>query len=181
MKRQRGASLVVVMITLSIMLVAVASFFRTTNGTLNIVGNLGFKQNATSVGDQGVENARAWIASRTPVDLIAVQSDSGYFPTWGNNFDARTYDWEADGNSVQLTPDDDNLGNTVRYVIHRMCKVSGTITALGQQCVLRTPDNESKAVGNNIAQGGVNRPYYRITTRVQGPRNTLSYVEVMVY
>jgi Tfp pilus assembly protein PilX len=182
-KRQQGVSLIVVMISLTIMLFAAAGIFRTTNGTLALVGNLGFKKNATSVGDAGVEVARAWIVSRTLAQLASADATAGYFEVMNEHFDPLTYDWGAAGNSVQATADD-GTGNSVIYVIHRMCNNTGTIDAPGQLCVLAQPFNASGSNQINSLTSGVGsskKPYYRITSRVQGPRNTLSYIQVMVY
>jgi hypothetical protein len=45
----------------------------------------------------------------------------------------------------------------------------------GRQCL----DQGLQFAANCFAQSV--QPYYRVTTRVQGPRNTLSYVEVVVF
>ncbi len=186
MKRQRGMSLVVVMITLTIMLLGVVGIFRSSNDTLSIVGNLGFKQSATSGADLGVEGARAWLmitSQKTPALLTAVYPPAAYFEVGDGSFDPTTYVWDAPGNSVQAAPDL-VTGNTVSYVIHRMCKSTGTVEASGQLCVLANPPNAggSYQVSGLTAGVGITKaPFYRITTRVQGPRKTLSYVQVMVY
>jgi hypothetical protein len=108
---------------------------------------------------------------------------NAYFAVWDNTFDPTTYDWAAAGNFVQAT-EDDGTGNEIRYVVHRMCSLAGAIDVAGQQCVLAQPLNAggSYQVSGLTAGVGVSKiPYYRITARVQGPRNTLSYVQVMVY
>ena len=65
-KAQQGVALIVVMIILVIMLIGAVGILRSTNVGLGIAGNLGFKQNATSVSDQGVEAARAWLMAQGP-------------------------------------------------------------------------------------------------------------------
>jgi hypothetical protein len=115
--------------------------------------------------------------------LAAADSRAGYFEVWNASFDPLTYDWDAAGNSVQLTPDD-GTGNAVSYVIHRMCNLTGTIAAAGQQCVLAQPFSTTGSNQVNSLTSGVGtskKPFYRITSRVKGPRNTLSFVQVMVY
>lgn len=187
MRQQKGISLVIVMITLSIMLLGIAGIFRTSNSTLNIVGNLGFKQNATFVGDIGVEVARAWLITRSATQLLIADETAAYFPVWDGGFDTSVnptfdftkYDWNRAGNSVQAS-EDDGTGNAVSYVIHRMCRLSGSITAADQQCISKPPADRTKSGAEN-AQGGVSLYYYRVTVRVQGPRNTLSYIQVMIY
>jgi hypothetical protein len=176
-------SLVVVMIVLTIMLLGVVGILRSSNGTLSIVGNLGFKQNATSVADIGVEVARAYLLNRSSTQLAVSDATGAYFEVGNGSFDPTTYDWTTAGNSVVATPDD-GTGNVVSYVIHRMCSLTGTVDAPNQQCVLANPANAggSNQVSGLTAGVGITKsPFYRITAMVQGPRNTLSYVQVMVY
>ncbi|QDL52898.1 pilus assembly PilX family protein [Rhodoferax aquaticus] len=173
-------SLLVVMVTLTIMLLAIAGMFHANNRTLEIVGNLGFKRNATSVGDIGVEVARAWLLTRTPTQLTATDATAGYFPVWTVGFDPTKYDWDTAGNSV-LASADDGTGNAVSYVIHRMCSTAGSLSATGQECVWGNSSTGGSKTQNQNAQGAIKTPFYRITARVLGPRSTLSYIQVMVY
>jgi Tfp pilus assembly protein PilX len=179
MNRQRGISLIIVMIVLSVMLFAMVGIFRTSNATLGIVGNLGFKQNATSVGDLGVESARAFVMDPAIDKTVA---DDGYSAVWAAGFNPTTYDWGAAGNSREVTADDDT-GNRVSWVIHRMCSQVGAITGAGQQCVLAPLGTGGSNQVSSLAEGlgNTKKAFYRITVRVEGARNSLSYVQVMVY
>jgi len=112
-------------------------------------------------------------------------------------FDPLTYDWTATGAStIAAGPDGtgaDSAGNTVRYVVHRMCNMEGSTnevreyasgTQAIQSCVLGTSGNQTACKGLKEAKDCFSQtvqPYYRVTARVQGPRNTLSYVEVMLF
>jgi type IV pilus assembly protein PilX len=78
----------------------------------------------------------------------------------------------------------DTSGNTVFYLIHRLCAIPGSINAPSQTCAFSTqtgygstqsaPDYSSYALANALS------PYYRITVRVNGPKNTVSYVQALV-
>jgi Tfp pilus assembly protein PilX len=184
LRPQKGVALIVVMISLIIMLTTVISIFRNTSAGLNIVGNMGFKQNANSVGDGGVEVARAWLMVQAVEGLTSSHAAAGYFETWDTSFDPVAYDWTASNHSALATADD-GTGNAVRYVIHRMCSVTGTIDAIGQQCVYAPSANAGggsyQLGGGATGLGTSKKPVYRVTARVLGPRNTLSYSQVMVY
>jgi hypothetical protein len=192
-----------------------------------IVGNLAFKQGATSAADRGVEAARAWLTTPTLATISRLQGAAaaglnGYFPAscytstgdWGvagndsscpnrveattPSFDPLTYVWTDATSTIAAGPDTnasgvDSAGNTVRYVIHRLCSMDGSINEVRefasgvqaiQSCVLASGgrqclDQGLQFAANCFAQSV--QPYYRVTTRVQGPRNTLSYVEVIVF
>lgn len=193
-KAQQGVALIVVMIILVIMLIGAVGILRSTNVGLGIAGNLGFKQNATSVSDQGVEAARAWLMAQDPLSLYVTPTASStvaYFATTTPAFDPHTYVWETKGNSVQSTADD-GTGNKVRYVIHRMCDFTGSPSfpaLLGppviraQACVHPTTNiTGSRQLGGGGA--GIKppvTPLYRVTVRTDGPRNTVSVIQVMIY
>lgn len=113
-------------------------------------------------------------------------------------FDPLTYDWSAATKSQLATgPDTDANGwdsrnNRVRYVVHRLCSMDGAINAVReygpaqaiQSCALAASGVEclDKGVlgGENCLSQSV-QPYYRVTARVEGPRNTVSFVEVILY
>lgn len=80
----------------------------------------------------------------------------------------------------------DAAGNRVSYVIHRMCAVAGPIAGTGappnQECVTLTdPGKGGPKEAGAKAFTGTSQVYYRITARIEGPKNTVSYVQTMVY
>jgi len=186
-KKQRGIVLIVAIVAVLAMTFAVLAMLRSSSGSLGIAGNLAFKKNATSAGDLGVEEARTWLTSQTSATLNADQAP-GYFSTGMANFDPLTYAWSAGNNAVEATADDGS-GNRVMYVIHRLCSLTGSFNLPGQSCV-RPSSLNAVGAGSPIGAGGggaagptvvIPRPYFRITSRIEGPRNTLSYVQVIVY
>jgi type IV pilus assembly protein PilX len=193
-KAQQGIALIVVMIILMIMLIGAMGILRNTNVGLGIAGNLGFKQNATSVSDQGVEAARAWLIAQDPLTLYLtpVASDSvAYFATMTPGFNPDTYVWTTKGNSVISTAND-GTGNQVRYVIHRMClregspsfrALPGPPASAAQECVHPTVNQSgSRQLGGaGVGIKAPVTPLYRVTVRTDGPRNTMSQIQVMIY
>jgi len=188
-RKQQGIVLIVAIIAIVAMAFAVTAMLRATTGSMGIAGNLAFKKNATSAGDLGVEQARNWLVAQTSLALSADQAAAGYYATWDNTFDPMTYNWSAGTNAVQASADDGS-GNRVLYVIHRLCSIAGSFNLAAQTCV-RPSSLNAVGAGTSVGTGGggaggpavvvVPRPYFRITTRVEGPRNTLSYVQVIMY
>ncbi|WP_147321255.1 hypothetical protein [Rhodoferax lacus] len=188
-RKQQGIVLIVAIIAIVAMAFAVTAMLRATTGSMGIAGNLAFKKNATSAGDMGVEQARNWLVGQTSLALSADQATVGYYSTWNTAFDPMTYNWSAGTNAVEATSDDGS-GNRVLYVIHRLCSITGSFNLPAQTCV-RPSSLNAVGAGTSLGSGGggaggpaivvVPRPYFRITTRVEGPRNTLSYVQVIMY
>ncbi|MDM0106022.1 hypothetical protein QTH97_13850 [Variovorax sp. J22R24] len=181
---QRGVVLIVALVVLVVMTLAGLLMFRSSRTGVEVAGNIGFKQNATSLGDLGVETGRAFlmgfVSDGNPLldDIPA----SGYYASWNEGFNPLSYDWdEASKEAIA----DDGTGNRVRYVIHRLCKVVGATTAPGQQCAIPSTGSGAAADkgGSNpgLGAGTTGQPYYRITSRVDGPRSTVSYVQVIMF
>jgi len=183
MKRQRGVVLFIALIVLVAMTLAGIAMFRQVGAGVIIAGNLAFKENATSVGDLGLETARAWLVGQGSSALQVDQPNSGYFSSWALTFNPTSFSWSA-ANSM-LSTSDDGTGNEVRYVIHRLCSASGAVNDPNQNCVTV---GSASAGGSQIggAYGvlplaNTTAPYFRITVRVAGPRNTTSYVQSIMY
>ena len=187
--RQSGVVLVVALIMLIAMTLAALALVRSVDTANIIAGNLSFQQAATHSGDRGVETAIAWIENNPGLTL----SDSAASGYAANGLTAapskpanETWDayWTrvwAPRPAVTLATDA-VTGTTVAYVIDRLCANSGAATA-GALCA------ESPIVGiavGNAEEAGEKQiaaaaqVYYRITARVTGPRNTLSYVQAVI-
>jgi len=185
--RQQGAVLFIALIVLVAMSLAGIALVRGVDSTNLIAGNLAFRQGATLGGDWGVEQARAWLngLSATPETLYddvpgryyaAMQTGLDYT---GTDPSALDFDW--DGSSFDAGADP--AGNSVRYVIHRMCELAGNPGSVN--CVRTTTGGTSTGTKGGATYGGAALPstsqiYYRVTARVTGPRNTVSYVQVML-
>jgi type IV pilus assembly protein PilX len=193
---QRGVVLMIALIVLVAMTLAGIAMFRQVGTGIIVAGNLAFKDNATSVADLGIEAARAWLMTKGagdlqvdmpgPSDAPTAQTNGHYFYSdWRANFNPATYPWDSNNASTLVTADD-GTGNEVRFVVHRLCAVAGvSINATNQKCV------QFGTTGGGMSHGRVSygimrlsstvQPYFRITVRVLGPRNTQSYVQAMMY
>jgi type IV pilus assembly protein PilX len=183
---QRGIVLIVALIVLVVMSLAGLLMFRASGTGVQIAGNIGFKQNATALGDLGVEAGRAYLMgfATNAIPLNTDDATSGYYASWNDAFDplnATTFDW----NSAKEVVADDGTGNRVRYVIHRLCKIPGASNAPGQQCAIPSSGSALGTGGGGASGAGFSglagQPYYRVTARVDGPRSTVSYVQVIMF
>ena len=189
--RQQGIVLFFALIALVIMSLAAVALIRSVDTNTIIAGNLASKQSAVTSADSGVETAITWMSGVS--DLATFNADDatkGYYAT--QTADPTTFDWDA---SDSLPADDasglidgngkDMSGNTVRYVVQRMCRNAG---APGKEnCLFGAPvvESNSQSVRDTTRAGAVlpveQSPMYRITARVVGPRNTVSYIQAFVY
>jgi type IV pilus assembly protein PilX len=159
--RQRGTALFIALIMLVAMSLMGIALVRSVDTTAVIAGNMAFNQGSLMATDVAVQAA----------SLIAVAKDgsvAGENHDVANNYSA-TYD-PASGFPAQLTASTVNpienvsgTGNTARYWIERMCLDTGPVTQSG--CV---------------REEGRNKPLYRVSARIDGPRGTTSVTQTMI-
>ncbi len=205
---QRGVVLLLALIMLVAMTLAGIVLYRPIGTGVIIARNLSFKRTAAVAADRGIESARTWLVGQSSAGLEQGIAASGYFPGWcntvlnasnvpdadndgqpddcGNNpapseFDPITFNWAG---SV-LATSDDGAGNEIRYVIHRLCETPGSINASGQQCVVigsaSAGGAKTAATYGSQALTNTSQPYFRITSRVLGPTNTVVYTQSILY
>lgn len=205
--RQQGVVLMVALIVLVAMTLAGIALIRSVDTTTLIAGNLGFQQSAMHSGDIGAENAIAWLQTNsTGTNLQNDIKTSGYFAEGignpGSSSPGANQTWDqywttvldpspvstpvasaVNSNNVWTLPTDPVTGNTVSYVIHRLCRYAGDPTspntgcAVSQASVVSTGSSKGTGV---IGLQYANQYYYRITSRITGPRNTVSYVQTII-
>ena len=189
-KAQSGVVLIIALIVLVAMTLAALALIRSVDTNNLIAGNMAFQQAAAHSADTGIEAAAAWLDSESDTLLEGDIPDSGYAsngsanglsPDAATNYSWDTYWSKIDSNRVVTATQADPAGNTVSYIIDRLCNNPGTKNKI--DCVV-SPSSRVGA-GNSAGTGSsqFNAPisvYYRITVRVAGPRNTVSYVQSVV-
>lgn len=189
--RQQGIVLFFALIALVIMSLAAVALIRSVDTNTIIAGNLASKQAAVTSADSGVETAINWMSGVSDTAVFNTDDAAkGYYATQAA--DPTTFNWDA---TDSLPADDasglidangkDMSGNTVRYVVQRMCRIAG---APGKEnCLFGAPvvESNSQSVRDTTRAGAVlpveQSPMYRVTARVVGPRNTISYIQAFVY
>lgn len=196
---QRGLVLFFALIALVAMSLAALALVRSVDTATLISGNLAFRQAATSSGDAGVEAA---IATLDAMDLAnadpsafklanhvfnVASATNGYYPNADPDLNLTSdATWTNDTSSDAVV---DTSGNSYRYIIQRMCRTANAIIP-DASCLFSAAatDTSGKSVplpsqiceGSGCPKGGQS-PLYRVTVRVTGPRNTVSYVQTMVH
>jgi Tfp pilus assembly protein PilX len=194
---QGGVVLFVALVALIVMSLAGISLFRSVDSVGLISGNLAYRQAALTVSDVGVEQAIAFLHSVNSVQRHAELSPrQGYWPTRQVGFNPLTYDWAAAGNAqtVTVAQGSPNNGDVIRFVIHRLCDNTGEPAAVGTGCSTAPASASGGSVGGDGASRKIfgygegtpdpdttNSPYYRITTRVDGARNSIAYTQVLIH
>lgn len=205
-QKQRGVVLIITLIALVVMTLAALALVRSVDTGNVVAGNMAFKQGAALAGDAGTEAAITWLSGIAGV--AASQNDdtaNGYYATSQESLDmtgnsgnpARSLvDWDgsncngavASGTAsacIQPAPliPANAAGYETRYIIHRLCPSAG----LPNNCAstASTVAGTSSGAKDYTTKGGLSGTaeveYYRITTRIKGPRNTISYIETIVH
>jgi len=201
-RHQRGLVLVLALVVLAAMSLAAVGLMRGVLGSNRVAGNLAYQQAAVQAADVGGETAIAWLeqmdreklagstAASPPVDAnrlynnllktagsrfnyVATRADPGVNQTW-EGF------WQTLVGAGQVNDlPADATGNRVSFVIHRLCAFSGA----PKDAVCETSPVMSSCDGCSHGPeeqlNGLGQVYYRITVRVQGPRNATSFIQVM--
>ena len=184
-RRERGIVLFVALIVLVVMALAGIAMMRQSGSGVSISGNLAFKQNATNVADIGTEAARTWILAQSAATLSADNAPIGYYSSWGgsSDVDPMSLNW---ANSTQATAND-GTGNQVLYIIHRLCEFANVAAnSPAQHCADASADGSGVSHGSTGTEypGGIGtavaQPYFRISSQVTGPKNTVSYIQVIM-
>jgi len=192
-RTQGGAVLFIALIVLVAMSLAGLAMMRGVDTGAMIANNLAFKQGATATADAGIEAARTWLLNNAGPTLYnnqpGVANGVGYFATSQQGLDftngdadpTNNFDWST--RSVLLPID--AASNRARYVIHRLCDSSGNPATVN--CIRATSSGATGASSKGAAAYGsyaISSPsqaFFRVTVRVDGPRNTVSYVQAVLY
>jgi type IV pilus assembly protein PilX len=208
--KQRGISLIVVLVALLIIGFAAVALLRSSDTGTLVAGNLAFKKTALAASDAGTEVALAWlVANSAGVTLYSDSVANGFYATTSDGCDLTGSRTPADAaDDVNWTggiqPANCNMrartvapvgvpaGYTVRYVVNRVCNAAGdpnsVFAADGITPMVCSTAGAGASEGStrggasygNMPLTGTSQTYYRITTRIDGPRNTVRYVQVVV-
>lgn len=217
--RQRGLALPLSLLMLVILLISAAALVRTVDTAVLVSGNLAFKQGATLATERGMRAAAAWLNTRTPVQRQSDVADQGYCSRMHildvnreTNFDADGWDPTLPTNATTqngwhtgcTTPNNvqpvqlaaDAAGNTVEYMIHRLCLWGNGVSSEAgpvpgvpgatQACATSvgrsqgSQETSSMQSGSTTLGTAVRTVGYRITVRAIGPRGAQSLTQSTV-
>jgi len=206
--KQRGLVLFFALIALLALSLAAVALIRTVDTSVIIAGNLAFKQAATSSGDSGVEAAMSWLATTQAANnTINVLNDgshafnndalaNGYYSSVHDDVNDPSYlnlfadaAWGSTNSMLVGGGPNPATGNTTRFIIQRLCRTANVpVQSAGCLFSGAIQDNNGQNVKlpQEVCQGSGcpvagQTPMVRITSRVTGPKNTVSYVQAFVY
>lgn len=192
-ERTRGVVLFVVLIVLVAMTIGAAGLMRSVDTSTLVSGNLAFKKAALTVADSAVQMAVAQLPALAATPDVAVPAgcddDCLYYPTMrildGQGVPTATaLQTPAPASITQLAwPAPVELplaGYTARYVVERLCRNPLPVSSIATQCFFTAPPHSgSHTSGTASMFAPTPDVYYRITVRVDGPRGTQSFAQVI--
>ena len=181
-RSQRGVVLIVALVILVAMSLGGIAIMRSVDTSTLIAGNIAFKTRTRQAADAGIEAATTWIAANA--SNLNTTSGAYYASVSRDN----PFVWSSSSSWLNATlVGTDVAGNTVHYVIHRMCNLPQSAEADNQLCASFAPTSAGGALGEGSSFVGGTTPftqkpktYLRIIVRSMGPRNAVSYLQAMV-
>jgi type IV pilus assembly protein PilX len=170
MKKQMGYFTLTAIILLVIMLITTLSLIRSSTTTTLISGNLAFKHAAMQYSDISFAQALTQLNNLVNQE---VDIPGQYFAT----------KQPQDVNGLPTTINWGNVPTAVQnqfvlqYVIERLCSGALPIVSTITQCMTYS---RSQASSNNVGSQLYTPPpaiYFRVTTKITGPHNSVSYVQ----
>lgn len=178
--RQRGVVLAIALIVLVAMALAAVALTRSVDISNLAAGNLAFKQSALSATDLGVQKALDKVASPGTFDLTADSAANAYYAA------IQPSDMRGIPNALlaaNLSAFDTikftapGSGETVRYLIDRQCVDVGAPSQAN--CNFTAGLSATGGSASSSHTGGASVPLYRVTVRVDGPKNTVGFSQAI--
>lgn len=183
-KTQSGVVLVIALIVLVALSLAGVALVRSTDTGTMISGNMAFRQAAVHAVDTGVESAFTAISGAggfaaspaTSTITAAGRYSSTILPDASPADGLPDVDWAA-------VPGVAVSGNTVRWVVERLCSTNATTTAeIERRCTVLPTGQfyQSYKMGVITPSANALAVAYRVTVRVEGPRNTVVFSQSVI-
>lgn len=173
-RAQRGMTMLVVLVLLSVMLLGGVALARMTEAGTLASGNTAYREAAVQASEVGLNTAFA----RIRADLADEETaQAGWYWTSAQAADANgipNLDFDA-------APTLEVGAYRVAYVAERMCEGAMPVTDPLRQCLLKQEpqDVESKNAGKEELDPPNSRQF-RVTVRVTGPKDTRSWVQSLI-
>lgn len=190
--KQKGLVLFLALIALVAMSLAAAALVRSVDSGVLAAGNLAFKQSAIMSAETGIARAYTYINQTGEAALQNNAPTAGFFATFDDGLDLKAAATWSNANSVLVPADGYDLtGNEARYILQRMCRTTGkpdqdiclvgTGNAAANSKGGKSEGGGSGGGGYDAATGNSDAVAYRLTVRVTGPKNTVSYLQAFIY
>ena len=176
--------MVIVLIALLILMIGGIALIRSADTSMVTAGNLAFKRDMVNQGERGIAKVVSALTSGALSGETTRETDA-----LASNYSATVLASDVRGVPLVLVDSaaftaagmsaadltDATSGVTIRFVIDRQCTTTGAFDAA---TCMTSPTASDKAGTSWIKRaGGENRPIYRISVRVIGPRRTEAYLQ----
>lgn len=194
--RQGGVVMMVALVVLVVMTLAGIGLMRSMDTTNLIAGNMAFKQAATQSSDSGVETAIGWLEANNAgsfldnnipvVGYTASSPNNAALPLgeafWTSLSAGGVCNLPMAGGVCSAAAVPNAAGNSISFMIQRLCAATGNrngaACSIVKGAIVASGNNEG--AGEEQLTSTSTAVYYRITVRVVGPRNSVSYVQAIV-
>ena len=190
-RAQRGVVLFIALIVMVALSIAGIALIRAVDSGVSVAANLGFRQASIAPTTWAVENAvAAMFDKKTIADLTKSKLTENYYAyrfeikNGAKLEDPMGVPYDLQGTTpanypVTFVKENDPAGNTIRYVIERMCLDEGPATAAN--CDMSPPKKSEATTAMELVKPDPPRqPFYRLTVRVDGPNNTTTFAQAML-
>jgi len=177
---QRGYILLLVLVALVAMMLSGIALFRSMDTSQLVAGNLASRNATLHSADSGMQAAALWLQANY-LNVNNDQPANGYYAEEVEGAWTSSAYWST-CTTCTVLPSPDAAGNTISYVIHRMCTLAGNPNGVGNYCLTV---NGSNATNNSMSSDaatftGTAVYYYRITVQVVDGRNNATLTQAFV-
>ncbi len=182
--RQRGVVLLYALIAMVILMISGLALIRAMGGALAVSGNFALRRDLLNQAEIGISAAKANFAAGGA--LASASSRANGVKTAANYSDTTLPDqngiptallddtqFAAVGNVNNDQPGSYNV--SIRYVIDRLCNTTGAPTLTN--CAAYKTGGDKGDNNNTQTAGTAFQPVYRITVRVTGPKNSITFLQ----
>ena len=172
-RQQRGMTMLVVLVLLSVMLLGGLALARITETSTLASGNAAFREASLQASEVGLNTA--YMATRG----IAAASEDTNITGWYWSTMQTTSAEGIPAVDFDAAPEVVVGSYSARYVVERMCTSSPVTDTLRQCLVKQVPQIESARAGDESVDPPNSRQF-RVTVRINGPKDTQTWTQLLV-
>lgn len=198
-KSQSGVVLFIALVAMAVMSLAAVALIRSVDTNNMIAGNLSYKQTAVVSSSFGVENVADTLGIKSLAYGNSNDAGNGYYATCKTFDVSSTCDGKnltsdaswvpgtksrlADGIATGITGGVDAYGNTIQYIVERMC--DSAVAPNSTNCLQASINTDNGS--HNVKPEPLLEPewlkevpLYRVTVKITGPKNTVSFIQAFI-